>query len=123
MRRLSVGPVSRALLLILGVVLLPTIASAQSIVGVIRDPSGGVLPGVIVEASSPALIEKVRTTTSDGSGQFRLDALAAGVSIAGGGRRNCNGTEFGTAAIGQHARPNRRIVRNPAGEYRIDRCT
>jgi hypothetical protein len=54
-------------------------ASAQSIVGVVRDASGGVLPGVTVEASSPALIEKVRTTTSDGSGQFRLDSLAAGV--------------------------------------------
>jgi hypothetical protein len=60
-------------------VLLPTMASAQSIVGIVRDASGAILPGVTVEASSPALIEKVRTTTSDGSGQFRLDSLAAGV--------------------------------------------
>ncbi|MGC4084898.1 MAG: hypothetical protein QM736_22985 [Vicinamibacterales bacterium] len=29
-----------------------------SIAGVVRDTSGGVMPGVTVEASSPALIEK-----------------------------------------------------------------
>ena len=43
-------------------VLLPSSAYAQAaIAGVVRDASGGVLPGVTVEASSPALIEKVRT--------------------------------------------------------------
>ena len=47
---------------------LPQVASAQSIAGVVRDTSGAILPGVTVEAASPALIEKVRTTVSDGTG-------------------------------------------------------
>jgi hypothetical protein len=59
--------------------ILPGPASAQTIAGVVRDASGGVLPGVTVEASSPALIEKVRSAVTDGSGQFRLDTLVAGV--------------------------------------------
>ena len=46
------------------VVLWPTAAQAQaSIAGVVKDASGAVLPGVTVEASSPALIEKVRSVT------------------------------------------------------------
>ena len=41
-------------------------ATAQSaLAGVVRDASGGVLPGVTVEATSPALIEKVRTVITD----------------------------------------------------------
>ena len=48
------------------VVMFPSLAEAQSITGVVRDTSGAVLPGVTVEASSPALIEKVRTAVSDG---------------------------------------------------------
>ena len=51
------------------VLLLPVVASAQATIsGVVRDASGAVLPGVTVEASSPALIEKVRTTVTDGTG-------------------------------------------------------
>ncbi len=54
--------------------LLPSAALAQSsIAGVVRDASGAVLPGVTVEAASPALIEKVRTAVTDGTGQYRLD--------------------------------------------------
>ncbi len=60
------------------VVLFPSLAHAQSVAGVVRDASGAVLPGVTVEAASPALIEKVRTTVTDGTGQYRLDALAVG---------------------------------------------
>ena len=60
------------------VVLFPVVAHAQTIAGVVRDASGAVLPGVTVEASSPALIEKVRNAVTDGSGQFRLDSLVAG---------------------------------------------
>jgi hypothetical protein len=57
----------------------PAVAFAQaSITGTVRDPSGAVLPGVTVEASSPALIEKVRTATTDGSGQYRIVDLRAG---------------------------------------------
>jgi len=51
------------------VVIVPSLAGAQSITGVVKDTSGAVLPGVTVEASSPALIEKVRTAVSDGGGQ------------------------------------------------------
>ncbi|HEY6507798.1 MAG TPA: carboxypeptidase regulatory-like domain-containing protein, partial [Vicinamibacterales bacterium] len=59
-------------------VLVPVLASAQSITGIVRDASGAVLPGVTVEAASPALIEKVRSSVSDGSGLYRLDSLAVG---------------------------------------------
>ncbi|MEO8258880.1 MAG: carboxypeptidase regulatory-like domain-containing protein [Acidobacteriota bacterium] len=54
-------------------------ASAQaSITGVVRDSSGAVLPGVTVETTSPALIEKVRSVTSDGAGQYRFVDMPAG---------------------------------------------
>ena len=45
-------------------------ATQASITGVIRDGSGAVLPGVAVEASSPALIERVRSGVSDGTGRY-----------------------------------------------------
>ena len=48
------------------VLLAPTSAFAQaSVTGVVRDSSGGVLPGVTVEAASPVLIEKVRSAVTD----------------------------------------------------------
>src|SRR6266540_2580787 len=59
--------------------LMPVAAFAQaSIAGVVRDTSGAVLPGVTVEASSPALIEKVRSAVTDGSGQYRIVSLDPG---------------------------------------------
>jgi len=62
------------------VVLLPLGAFAQSsFAGVVRDDSGAVLPGVTVEAASPALIEKVRTATTDGEGRYRVADLRPGV--------------------------------------------
>jgi len=58
---------------------LPTSVFAQaSIVGVVRDSSGAVLPGVTVEAASPVLIEKVRTAVTDGNGRFQLVDLRPG---------------------------------------------
>ncbi len=61
------------------VALVPTLAHAQaSITGVVRDSSGGVLPGVTVEASSPALIEKVRSVVSDSGGIYRIVDLRPG---------------------------------------------
>jgi Carboxypeptidase regulatory-like domain len=52
---------------------------AQSaIVGLVKDPSGAVLPGTAVEASSPALIEGTRTAVSDGNGQFKIVDLRPG---------------------------------------------
>jgi hypothetical protein len=71
----------RALMLtvLLGCVLISTSAYAQAtLAGTVRDTSGAVLPGVTVEASSPALIEKVRTAVTDGSGQYRITELAPG---------------------------------------------
>ena len=59
--------------------LFPAIASAQAtIAGTARDASGAVLPGVTVEAASPALIEKVRTVVTDGSGQYQIVDLRPG---------------------------------------------
>ena len=49
-----------------------------SIAGVARDSSGAVLPGVTVEAASPALIEKVRTAVTDGQGQYKIVDLRPG---------------------------------------------
>ena len=56
-------------------------ASAQetSIAGTVRDANGGVLPGVTVEAASPALIEKTRTAVTDGGGQYRIINLVPGI--------------------------------------------
>jgi hypothetical protein len=54
-------------------------AAAQSaIAGLVKDSSGAVLPGVTVEASSPSLIEGVRTAVTDGTGQFRIQDLRPG---------------------------------------------
>ena len=61
------------------VLLLPSLAFAQgTLTGTVRDQSGAVLPGVTVEASSPALIEKVRTAVTDTSGQYRITNLNSG---------------------------------------------
>ena len=61
----------RGLVVLISSLALPTLASAQaSIVGTVKDASGAVLPGVTVEASSPVLIEKVRSAVTDGSGQY-----------------------------------------------------
>jgi len=69
---------SRALVIAL-TLLIPIAASAQStITGVVNDTSGAVLPGVTVEAASDALIEKVRTAVTDGSGQYRILDLRPG---------------------------------------------
>ena len=64
--------------------ILPTHASAQAslptgIAGVVKDSSGGVMPGVTVEAASDALIEKVRTATTDEQGQYKFVDLRPGV--------------------------------------------
>jgi hypothetical protein len=62
-------------------VLVPAVTSAQqaSLTGVVKDTSGAILPGVTVEASSPVLIEKIRTATTDESGQYRIIELRPGI--------------------------------------------
>lgn len=60
-------------------VLTPAVAFAQaSLAGVARDTSGAVLPGVTVEATSPVLIEKVRSAVTDSAGQYRIESLVPG---------------------------------------------
>ena len=63
------------------VLIFPALCFAQfaAIAGVVRDDSGAVLPGVTIEAASPALIEKARTAVSDGAGQYRVEQLRPGV--------------------------------------------
>src|SRR5262245_50153349 len=60
--------------------LLPAAASAQtsSIAGTVKDASGAVLPGVTVEVSSPALIERVRSAITDGAGRYSITNLRSG---------------------------------------------
>jgi hypothetical protein len=59
--------------------IVPSAAFAQaSIAGVVKDTSGAVLPGVTVEAASPALIEKIRTVVTDGTGQYKIENLRPG---------------------------------------------
>jgi hypothetical protein len=71
--------VSRVLIAFAWMAIIPTALYAQaSITGVVKDPSGAVLPGVTVEAASPALIEKVRSVVSDGTGQYRIEDLRPG---------------------------------------------
>src|SRR5687767_9496527 len=75
-------PVARRILLLsLALALmLPATAFAQgAFAGIVRDGSGGVLPGVTVEASSPALIEGTRSVVTDGTGQYRVIDLRPGV--------------------------------------------
>ena len=74
--------VSRMLFAFACMVMLPSAVHAQgSITGVVRDTSGAVLPGVTVEASSPALIEKTRSVVTDGTGQYRLVDLRPGTYV------------------------------------------
>src|SRR5215813_12464668 len=79
MRRIVFG-----MIVISGSVLLhPALSRAQgtstgAIAGTAKDSSGAVLPGVTVEASSPALIEKVRTTTTDERGEYKIIELRPG---------------------------------------------
>jgi hypothetical protein len=62
--------------------LLPVSAAAQAVIaGTVRDASGGLLPGVTVEAASPALIEKIRSAVSDGNGVYRIEDLRPGTYV------------------------------------------
>src|SRR5262245_37371961 len=59
--------------------LLPATARAQvAIAGIVKDSTGGVMPGVNVEASSPALIERTRAVVTDNAGQYRIVDLPPG---------------------------------------------
>ena len=71
--------VVRSLTLLVLAVFVPAAAFAQAVIaGTVKDASGAVLPGVTVEAASPALIEKVRSASTDGTGQYRIEDLRPG---------------------------------------------
>src|SRR2546428_12582328 len=100
----------RSLLKVLGVlagtIFFATTAFAQggTIAGVVRDTSGGVLPGVTVEAASPALIERVRSVVSDGTGQYRIVDLRPGTytvtaTLARFNTFKCEGIEVSGIAV------------------------
>src|ERR1051325_10981919 len=73
------NPLLSRLLVVMAILgALPAVASAQSLAGTVKDSSGAVLPGVTVEASSPALITKVRSGVSDELGQYRIPDLPPG---------------------------------------------
>src|SRR5215831_12008882 len=63
-------------------VLWPAAARAQSaIAGTVKDTSGAVLPGVTVDAASDVLIEKTRSVTTDGSGNYKIVDLRPGTYV------------------------------------------
>jgi hypothetical protein len=73
------GRCVKAVAVVFTLLVMPVAAYAQaSIVGTVRDASGGVVPGVTVEASSPALIEKVRSITTSATGQYAIEDLRPG---------------------------------------------
>src|SRR5262249_24038143 len=79
----SVKRIVLAVLVAAGVCLVPAAALAQStttgaIAGIVRDTTGAVLPGVTVEASSPALIEKTRSVVTDSQGYYKIIDLRPG---------------------------------------------
>jgi hypothetical protein len=53
-------------------------AQTATIAGSVKDDTGAILPGVTVEASSPALIERARSVTTDGSGEYKIVNLRPG---------------------------------------------
>jgi hypothetical protein len=71
-------------MVLLGTLLSPDAWAQQTtsgIAGTIRDTSGAVLPGVTIEASSPALIEKVRTVVSNVEGRYNIVDLRPGTYV------------------------------------------
>jgi hypothetical protein len=74
----------RKVILCAALMMAPGIAAAQTavsgtIAGVVKDASGAVLPGATVEALSPALIERVRSVTTDANGEYKIIDLRSGV--------------------------------------------
>ena len=66
----------------MGLAMLPSIASAQSsIAGVVKDASGAVIAGATVTASSEAIIEGSKTTTTNGEGRYEIIDLRPGTYV------------------------------------------
>jgi iron complex outermembrane receptor protein len=78
-QEVTMRTIVRCFLLFGLVAVTPRVAAAQAtLAGEVKDTTGAVLPGVTVEAASPALIEKVRTAVTDGSGRYRIESLPPG---------------------------------------------
>ena len=116
----------RMLFVLALLVILPSSAFAQaSITGVVKDASGGVLPGVTVEVASPVLIEKTRSAVTDASGQYRIIDLLPGTytvtfSLTGFSTVMREGIELTGSfiAIDQRGHEGRRRRRNDYGHRR-----
>src|SRR5436190_1070152 len=73
--------IGRMLVLTIGIVLSSTWATAQQtgiLSGLVRDSQGGVLPGVSVTISSPALIGGARSVVTTETGNYQFTGLAPG---------------------------------------------
>lgn len=79
MMRRSAASGSLAVVALLTVLQTAAFAQTGSIAGVVKDTTGAVMPGVVVEASSPALIERVRSATTDDKGQYKIVDLRPGI--------------------------------------------
>src|SRR5688572_22270307 len=78
-REVAMRTIVRCFLLFALVAIIPRVAAAQAtLAGEVKDTTGAVLPGVTVEAASPALTEKVRTAVTDGTGRYRIESLPPG---------------------------------------------
>src|SRR5262244_3007183 len=80
-RRNLMRPLVQLLIISILVLVVPTVMYAQAgaaLTGVVTDPSGAVLPGVMVEARSPVLIEQVRSAITDETGRYRIVDLRPG---------------------------------------------
>ena len=127
----------RRLISIAVLLFLPSAAHAQSgFAGIVKDTSGAVLPGVTVEAASPALIEKTRAVVTDEQGQYKIVDLRPGTytvtftleGFGGGqaGRHRSDGELHGNRECrvgGRRASGNGDRVRDLAARRRPQRCS
>src|SRR5439155_2121635 len=84
LRRLAMTRLGRVvatgLVVVVCLAVVPVVALAQSgFAGIVKDASGAVLPGVTVEASSPALIEGTRSAVTNEQGQYKILDLRPGI--------------------------------------------
>src|SRR5215218_9733109 len=78
-RRRRMRVLTRAVFGLTCLLFIPAAVYAQaSIAGTVKDASGALLPGVTVEATSPVLIEKVRSAVTDGAGHYQIVDLRPG---------------------------------------------
>src|SRR5882762_1791223 len=101
------GTKQLALFALMCTVIVPAGLNAQtgaSIAGTVKDATGQVIPGVTVEAASPALIEKTRAAVTDGTGQYKIVGLVPGIytvtfTLAGFSTFKREGIELGGSFV------------------------